>query len=197
MPCRVQACIDSGLADTLINPDGTTTGTDTSSSNPTNDDAIFRQDLSWKKIKTYYKSPSNVPRFTNAHKVTSFVMRKVCDGSSCTDFKSINQSAIDLFHCGHLQQVEIAESNVTLWIRANCLPQMRKDRTYKVVLSLSNSKWDINGTSCGCPAGKGPCATCKHIGALCYLFQSFCENGTIPEFFTCIQWLQDWNKPKR
>ena len=126
MHCRVRAYIDSGWAGTLINPDGTTTGTDTSSSNPTNDDAIFWQDLSRKNIKTYYKSPSNVPRFTNAHIVTNFVMRKVCDGSSCTDFKSINQSAIDLSHCGHLQQVEIAESNATLWIRANCLPQMRK-----------------------------------------------------------------------
>ena len=73
---------------------------------------------------------------------------------------------------------------------------MRKDRTYKVVLSLSNSKWNINGASCGCPAGKGPCATCKHIGAFCYLFQSFYENGTIPEFFTCTQRLQDWNKPR-
>ena len=46
MRCRVQAYIDSGLADTLINLDGTTTATDTSSSNPTNDDAIFREDLS-------------------------------------------------------------------------------------------------------------------------------------------------------
>ena len=113
-------------------------------------------------------------------------MRKVCDGSSCTDFKSINQSAIDLFHCGHLQQVEIAESNATLWIQANCLPQMRKDKTYKVVLSLLSGKWDIIGASCGCPAGKGPRATCKHIGGLCYLLQSFCENGTMPEFLHAL-----------
>ena len=64
------------MADTFIKLDGTTTGNDTSSSNPTNDDAIFQQDLSWKNIKTYYKSPSNVPRLTNAHIVTYFVMRK-------------------------------------------------------------------------------------------------------------------------
>ena len=60
--------------DTLINPDGIPTGTDTSSSNPTNDDAIFWKDLSWKNIKTYYKAPSNIPRFTNAHIVTYFIM---------------------------------------------------------------------------------------------------------------------------
>ena len=196
MPCRVQAYIKNGWADALIDTDGTITGTDISSSNPTNDDAIFPKDLSWNNIKTYYKSPSEVPKFTNADIVTYFVMRKVCDGSSCTDFKSINQSAIDLFHCGHLQQVEIAESNATLWIQANCLLQMRKDRTYKVVLSLSSGKWDIIGASCGCPAGKGPRATCKHIGGLCYWLQSFCENGTMPEFFTCTQRLQEWNKPR-
>ena len=196
MPYKVQAYIDNGWIDSLIDPDGTTTGTDTSSSNPTNDDAIFPKDLSWNNIKTYYKSPSEVLKFTTANIVTYFVMRKVFDGSSCTDFKSINQSAIDLFHCGHLQQVEIAESNATLWIQANCLPEMHKDRTYKVVLSLSSGKWDINGASCSCPAGKGPHATCKHIGALCYLFQSFCENGTMPEFFTCTQRLQEWNKPR-
>ena len=45
---------------------------------------------------THYKSPSEVLKFTNANIVTYFVMRKVCDGSSCTDFKAINQSAIDL-----------------------------------------------------------------------------------------------------
>ena len=167
MPCRVQAYIKNGWADTLIDPDGTTTsGTDISASNSVNDNAFSLQDLSWNNIKTYYKSPSEVPKFTNAHIVTYFVMRKVSDGSSCTDFKSLNQSAIDLFHCGHLQQVEIAESNGTLWIRANCIPQMRKDKAYKVFLSLSSNKRDINGASCGCPVGKGPC---KHIGALLFV----------------------------
>ena len=166
MPCRVRAYIRNGWADILINPDGTTTsGTDISASNSVNDNAFSSQDLSWNNIKTYYKSPSEVPKFTNAHIVTYFVMRKVSDESSCTDFKSINQSAIDLFHCGHLPQVEIAESNGTLWIRANCLPQMWKDKAY--ILSLSSNKWDINGASCGCPAGKGPCATCKHI-VICF-----------------------------
>ena len=69
MPYRVRAYIENGWADSLINPDGTTTGTDTSSSNPTND-AIFPKDLSWNNIKTYYKSPSEVPKFTNANIVT-------------------------------------------------------------------------------------------------------------------------------
>ena len=55
IPCRVQAYIKNGWADALIDPNGTITGTDISSSNPTNDDAIFPKDLSWNNIKTYYK----------------------------------------------------------------------------------------------------------------------------------------------
>ena len=34
------------------------------------------------------------------------------------------------------------------------------------------------------------------FGALCYLFMGFCESGTIPEFFTCTQRLQEWNRPR-
>lgn len=42
MPYSVQAYIKDGWAATLIDPDGTTIlGTDTSASNPTNDDAIL------------------------------------------------------------------------------------------------------------------------------------------------------------
>ena len=76
MPCMIWAYIKNIWADALIDPDGTTTGTDSSSSNPTNDDAIFLKDLSWNNIKTYYKSPSEVPKFTNADIVTYFVMKK-------------------------------------------------------------------------------------------------------------------------
>ena len=47
---------------------------------------------------------------------------------------------------------------------------------------------------CRSPAGKGPGTTCKHIGALCYLFMAFCESGTIPEFFNFTN-LQVWNQP--
>ena len=42
----------------------------------------------------------------------------------------------------------------------------------------------------GCPAGKGPVASCKHVGALCYAFAEFCPSGKLPEFFTDIQILE-------
>ena len=55
--------------------------------------------------------------------------------------------------------------------------------------------YDILTAGCGCPCGKGSTASRKHIGALCYVFQSFCDKGNMPEFLTCTQKLQEWNKP--
>ena len=45
-----------------------------------------------------------------------------------------------------------------------------------------------------CPAGKGPTATCKRIGALCYLFRSYCKNARI---FTCTRHLQEWGQHRQ
>ena len=180
LPClfsfsRVRAYIQYGWADIVINPDDVSTVTDEGYGAPETD--------KWTDIKEFYRSPDNVPKFTNAQIVGYFVTRQVCDSRLCGDFKAINQSAMNLFHCGHLQQVEVFNTNDTLWLRAYCLPEMKKDTTYKVELLMSHSKWEITGAKCRCPAGKGPAGTCKHIGALCYLFMSFCDNGRI--FYFC------------
>jgi len=143
-----------------------------------------------------YKSPSTVPAFNNAQILAYFVTRTVSDRLQCGDFKSVSQSAVDLFRCGHVQQVEASSGRQSLWIRAKCLPQMKKDRIYKLLLSLNYNSFDIIHAQCECPAGKGPTATCKHIGALCYTFQNFCEHGMLPNFLTCTQKLQEWNRPR-
>ena len=51
---------------------------------------------------------------------TYFVTWQVCDSHLCGDFKAINRSAMDLFRCGHLQQVEVLNTSDTLWLQA-CL----------------------------------------------------------------------------
>ena len=40
---------------------------------------------------------------------------------------------------------------------------MKKDKMYKMTMYLCKGSWDINSALCECPAGKGPCASCKHI----------------------------------
>ena len=127
--------------------------------------------------------------------VSYFVTRSVIDGLPSGDFKSINSSAENLFRCGHIRGIEICPAITALYIRASCLPEMRKDRVYNMSLAL-NQSCDITYASCGCPAGMGPSGSCKHIGALCYAFSDFCKSGSTPEFLTCTDKLQSWNKPQ-
>ena len=37
---------------------------------------------------------------------------------------------------------------------------MKKDEVYKLFVSLDNFSFDILTAVCGCPAGKGPTASC-------------------------------------
>ena len=112
----------------------------------------------------------------------------------------MNQSAENLFLCGHVQRIEVGTgtgASSTIWVRADCLPEMKKDRIYKVILCLNDQVFDIVEAQCGCPAGKGPTASCKHIGALCYALRNFCDHGRVPKFLTCTQRLQEWNQPRK
>ena len=76
------------------------------------------------------------------------------------------------------------------------MPEMRKDRLYKLFLYLDAETYDIMGAECGCPAGKAPYASCKHIGDMCYALEEFSRFGRIPGFLTCTERLQCWNKPR-
>ena len=129
--------------------------------------------------------------------VTYFVSRSVQDGLPAGDFKAINKSAEYLFRCGHVQHIKYCSTPDITFIKADCLPEMRKDRTYKIVIGLEKSSFDIVFAVCGCPAGKGPSGSCKHIAALCYGLVEFCNlQREIPEYQTCTDFLQAWNKPR-
>ena len=128
--------------------------------------------------------------------ITYFVNRNVADGLPAADFKSINSAANNLFEGGHIQNIEIGKSEECIFIRSNCLPEMRKDRVYKVVISLHKDSFDVVTACCGCPAGKDPTASCKHIGAVCYAVVSFCTLKRLPDFATPTEKLQEWNRPR-
>ena len=105
--------------------------------------------------------------------ISYFVSRTAADGLPSGDIKSIYTAAKHL-----------------------CVPEMRKDCVYKLMMSLNLRTFDITTAACGCPAGKGPFASCKHIEALCYAFVEFCASGSLTYFLTCTDKLQAWNKPK-
>ena len=133
--------------------------------------------------------------FTNAQIISYFVTRTADDGLPVADFKSLNNSAGNLYHCGHVQKIEVCYEATFIYLRAISLPEMRRDREYRMFLKLSLD-FEIVGAQCGCPAGLGPKASCKHIAALCYALEEFTRLQQLPSFQTPTERLQTWNQPR-
>lgn len=100
--------------------------------------------------------------------ITYFVDRQTCNSMPASDVKSINENAYALSERGHIQRVEMTTDPQSIYVRSICLPEMRKDRIYKVSIVLDKDSNDIL-------AGKAPTASCKHVAALCYTLDRFCK----------------------
>ena len=82
-------------------------------------------------------------------------------------------------------------------MKAICLPEMKKDRTYSLELVITPSM-EISRGICTCPAGKGPCGSCKRLAALCFAIEDFVKTRTIAleqGEEACTSLLQKWNQP--
>ena len=193
---RVQAFIANGWANRVVDPDKYAQ----CSSGRAEPLSILNvpQNLDWKKLQEgFTRTDANeMISFTNANIINYFVVRTAVDGKPSSDVKAINSSALNMFRCGHVQDIMIGYDK-HIYVQAKCLPEMRKDRVYKVVVCMDENAFDIIGAECGCPAGKGPCGSCKHIAAVCYALEEFSRLGKLPEFATCTDRLQAWNKPRQ
>ena len=192
----MQAYIRNGWANNVIDPDGNSSPVfkdsphiDVLSTLPDN------KNDSWSSLKDADENTLQLLSFTNAQIINYFVVRTAVDGTPASDMKAINSSALNLFKCGHIQNIQICIDKY-LYVTSKCVPEMRKDRIYKLRLVLDLLSLDIIGAECGCPAGKGPCASCKHICALCYAIEEFSRLKKIPDFLTCTDKLQQWNRPR-
>ena len=150
----------------------------------------------WCSFTSTYRQEDSCPDFSMSQIVAYFVTRTVKDSLPAGDFKSVNRSAENLFRCGHIQRIECVPEGDILYVRSNCLPEMRKDRVYCVKIALQSSSFDIIGAECGCPAGHGPNGSCKHIGALSYALADFIRFRASPDYQTCTDVLQQWNRPR-
>ena len=63
---------------------------------------------------------------------------------------------------------------------------MKKDKMYKMMMSLCKGSWDINSALCGCPAGKGPSASCKDIGVHLQSFVSLVSYLSLYNMHRCL-----------
>ena len=165
---RVKAYIDNGWSDKVYNPDIPLGDCSTSTNKLVKfDSTVSPPTEGWKTIQSAFQSSDDVPKFSLSNVINYFVVRTASDGKAANDFKSINKSAENLFHCGHVQALLVTSKDEYWWVKADCRPEMKKDKMYKMIMSLCKGSWDINSAMCGCPAGKGPSAPCEHIGALC------------------------------
>ena len=147
----------------------------------------------WKPLTRAFSSSDMVPKFNIGHIVAYFFYRTVSDNLPASDFKSVSKSAENLFRCGHVQDIQVCCIDELLYIKAKCMPEMKKDKLYQLNVALCSESYDIVHANCECPAGKG---SCKHIGALSFALADFCKLGSVPGFLTCTDKLQQWNHPR-
>lgn len=137
------------------------------------------------------------PTFTLANITDYFISRITVDGKSANDFKNMNTKAYPLFKDGHVQNIIAYTSDDKTYYEADCLPEMKKNTIYKIRLVLSSHKSDVLQAQCGCPAGRGPNGSCKHIAALCYALEEFSRIHQVRENLPCTSQLQAWNQPRK
>ena len=61
-------------------------------------------------------------------------------------------------------------------VKAVCLPEMKKDHTYSVFVTISITSCNVKTAECSCPAGYGPLGSCKHIVVLCFCLEDFLKS---------------------
>lgn len=136
------------------------------------------------------RMPQNLTKFSNDWLLEYFVEVK-------DDVRALKGDSFQMFMRGHVQNIEVREDKVAKksLIRAEVLPSMRTDRKYKALVILNETK--ICQTSCNCPSGMGPLASCKHLAALCYACEDFVKCFSRAEMDeACTERLNQWNRPK-
>ena len=137
----------------------------------------------WKPLKECVAQKDSHPLLTffNSQIITYFVTRTVVDGLPTNDLKAINTSAKHLFECGHVQDIKFMIVG-HLAFQAKCNPATRKDCIYNLSSLLDKDTLNVEQAECGCTAGKGPFAGCKHVAVLWYTLEEISWFGRVPEF---------------
>ena len=111
--------------------------------------------VTWSKIE---EEINLLPDFTIENVIQYFVYQKEADGLEKEDWKSLNFGGYKLLREGHVQKIYVSSSG-SVSVKAICLLEMKKDRTYSLELVITPSM-EINRGICTCPTGKGPCGSC-------------------------------------
>ena len=153
--------------------------------------------LSWKLIA---EDINMLPEFTTENVLQYFIYRKENDGLERQDWKNFNFGGFKLFKEGHIQKIYVCDSTTSVYVKATCLPEMKKDRAYSLFVTIEKSSVNVSSAKCNCPAGKGPHGSCKHLAALCFAIEDFVKTRNIAlqqGKEACTSVLQKWNQPRK
>ena len=89
-----------------------------------------------------------MPEFTIENVMQYFIYKKEDDGLERQDWKNFNVGGYKLFKEGHVQKMYGCLSANKVHIKATCLPEMKKDRTYSLLLTIDKATVDV---SSACP----------------------------------------------
>ena len=120
------------------------------------------------KLQDIYKSPSIFPtlqNFSMSQVLNYFIEAVSADSKLKQDFKSLRESSFQMLKAGHVQDICLKAGFRTLIRISSCLPEMRKDKIYSLMIRVVVPTADIQFAKCECAAGMGPRATCKHIAS--------------------------------
>ena len=112
----------------------------------------------------------------------------------------MNSGGYRLFAEGHVQDTMIKINKGDCLIKADCLPEMEKDKKYAVSATIDQKTQNVTEAACSCPAGRGPLGSCKHIAALCFCIESFVRTRDVSLDLgeeACTAALQKWNQPRK
>ena len=109
--------------------------------------------------------PGAMPEFTIENVVDYLINWKENDCMRAEDWKSFKAGGYKSFKEGHVQKIMITQHDSIFGITCSCLPEMKKDRVYKIKINITTSSSNVCLAECSCPAGGGPHGSCKHIAA--------------------------------
>ena len=126
----------NGWNSAVVDPDGVATVR--MSDTATNSTSVH----DWQPLKEIVDSQHPLLMFSNSQIITYFVTRTSIDSLPANDLKAINNSAQNLFKCGHVQDIKEANDE-HLYNKAECIPEMKKNCIYKINLLLGKETLDI------------------------------------------------------
>ena len=122
------------------------------------------------------------------------------DGLERQDWKNFNVGGYKLFKEEHVQKIYGCLCGHSVQIKATCLSEMKKDRTYSLLLTMDKVTVDVTTAQCTCPAGKRLFGSCKHIAVLYFTIEDFVKLQEIileQGEDACTSLLQKWNQPRK